>query len=324
MKRFLFLICIPVLIWSSTLDANAKQPLKLGVIHLLGVHPDHILLRESFVKALTVKGYDVDITIFDGNSAKYPDTYCQRVTDEAKKMDGAGYDLIYCTAGYHCMSNLNLKTPIVDGVFIAPILLKYAEAKNGQRYCKGNATGNIFGYSFKDVADFARSILPKAKTIAYIRHSTSPISRPVSEIQAEAEKVGLQVLDCPFSTVDDAIAAMEKAASGSEVGFATNDMAALGVEKKLMEIAMDKKYPVIVGVVPIVNLGAIGAIQWDWGRAGEMCADKADKILKGTAANSIPITNSDTVRIGINLKVAEMLKIEIPYEWIEAANLVVE
>ena len=84
--------------------------------------------------------------------------------------------------------------------------------------------------------------------------------------------------------------------------------------------ALNKKFPMIVGVVPSLELGALAAIQSNWARAGEMCADKADRILKGTPANNIPITFPDKVNIGLNLKVAEKLGVTIPFEWNEAAG----
>ena len=87
---------------------------------------------------------------------------------------------------------------------------------------------------------------------------------------------------------------------------------------------MTKNYPLIVGVVPMIELGALAGIQYNLGRAGRMCAGKADQILKGVPANTIPLEFPDQFEIGLNLKVAEKLGIEIPYEWIEFATKIIE
>ncbi len=104
-------------------------------------------------------------------------------------------------------------------------------------------------------------------------------------------------------------------------------MALLGVMEKIIAQGLEKKYPMLVAVTPMVKLGALAAMQYSWARAGEMCAEKADMIFRGTPAKSIPITAPDKVELSINLAVAEKLGIQIPFEWIEMANesgLVVE
>ncbi len=302
---------------------DAGQKIKVGVIHLMADHPDHIQLRDNFVKAMKTRGYDVESTVFDAKSAQYPDTYVKRSEDEAKRMEAAGADLIFLTGVYRGDKNLDVKIPIIDSVFIAPILLGYAEEKNGQKYCiPKNVTGSIFGYSFKDVVKFIKDVLPQGKKVAYLYSPGCPISRPISEIEEAAKKVGLQVVACPFNKDKaEGLKALEKAVKETDIAFATNSMAVFGFEKDLLAQAISKKFPVIVGVVPLVNLGAVAAIQSDWARAGEMCAEKADRILRqGVTPNTIPITFPDRVNIGINMKTAQQLGIEIPFEWLEVAG----
>ena len=321
-RKVFVLVCAMVMLLG--LQTAEAEKLKLGVIHLLASHPDHIQLRESFTKALKQQGYDVEEVIFDANSAEFPDTYAKRAADEAKRMEAAGIQMIHCTATFHAIKDADIKIPVIDSVFIAPVILGYAEKRDdGKTYCKAsNGTGSIFGYAFEDVAKFVKDSLPKAKTIAYAYAPESPISRPPAEIEAAARKAGLKVVLCPFNAEPGSgVKAMEKTAKEADVAFGTNDMAVFGIEKEMLDFAASKKLPVIVGVVPLVNVGALAAIQSDWARAGEMCAEKAIKILKeGATPNSMPITFPDRVNIGINLQAAQKLGIEIPFEWIEAAG----
>ncbi len=304
-------------------DEGSKK-IKLGVIHLLAAHPDHKLLREKFVESLKSKGYDLDVTIFDSNSAKYPNEYTTRAAKEAERMEKDGIDLIYTTAVYHGIVNANIKIPVIDSVFIAPFLQKLAEKKGEKGFAKGQATGTIFGYSFKDIVQFARDLKPKAKKLAYIYSSVSPISRPPAEIKEAAKKLGFTVVECPFKTKAEALEATKKAQKSAPIAFGTNDIAVLGAEKEVIKLANSLKYPILFGVVPLVDIGALGAIQYDWARAGQMCAEKADEILKGKKANTIPMEFVDLVEIGINLKTLKKLGLKEPQAWIEAAAKVVE
>ncbi len=323
MKRLTVCICILLLFLTAVSGATAGQKIKLGVISLIENHPDHVLLRNSFLNGFKEKGYEPEITMFNANSAQHPETYIQRGVDAAKKMEADGADLIFCMGMYHGIAN-SVKIPIIDGVFLSPVILNLAHVKNGKIYAKGNATGNIFSYSFKDITQLARDIKPDAKKIAYLGNPKSPATRPVAEIEQAAAKVNLMVVDCPFTTAAEVIPALEKAAAEADLAFATNDIAIVGMEGKLLAAASGKNFPVIVGIVPLIGAGAVAAIQWDWSAAGLKCADKADKILKGTQANTLPIENAGKVDIGINTKVLQALSLEIPYSWLEAANKIIE
>lgn len=326
MKKYVCIISLIVLMVIGVSSVYAEQQLKLGIIQPIVDHPDHIVLRESFLDELKGKGYDVEVTLFNADVVTYPETYTVRVAEEAKRMEAAGIQMIYCTGVYHGVIQANVKIPVIDSVMTAPLLLHLAEVKeDGNMYCiESNATGTMFGYSFKDIAAFARDALPDAQKMAYLYNPKSPYSRPLAEIKEAASKVGFEVVDCPFTNKDEVLTAIEKAAKNSKIAFATNDLAASGTEKEAIAVAMTKSYPLIVGVLPIVELGALAGIQYDWERAARMCAEKADQILKGTIPNTIPVESPDQFEIGLNLKVAEKLKIEIPYEWIEFATKVIE
>ncbi len=94
--------------------------------------------------------------------------------------------------------------------------------------------------------------------------------------------------------------------------------------EKAVEIALQKKFPLVCSIVPLVDAGALAAIQSDWLRAGERCAQKAVKIVNGTEANTIPIEFPDRVSIAVNVATAQKLGLKLPYEWIELATNVVE
>ena len=115
-----------------------------------------------------------------------------------------------------------------------------------------------------------------------------------------------------------------KAVAETDIIFMSNCPAVLGVEKKVLDGGMAKNKPVIVAITPLVQAGAFAGIQSDWKRAGEMCAEKADKIIRGTPANRIPIEFPDIYKIVINVKVAEQLGISVPYKILELASEVIE
>lgn len=325
MRKHLVIFSVMVGILFGIATASVAQTLKVGVIHLLE-RPDFTVLRESFLDELKKKGYTVEVTTFNADSATYPDTYPQRAAEEAQRMEAAGIQLIYCIATYHGVAQANLKIPVVDGMMFSPDLLKLATVKDdGKMYCTGNATGVLFGYSFKDIVAFARETLPNAKKMAYLYNPRSPVSRPIAEIEKEAKAAGFEIMGGEFTTVDEAVGAIKNAIGNTEIAFITNDFGTLGAEKRVLEVVAANNYPVMVGIMRLVpENGVIAGIQYNWERAGRISAGKADQILKGTPANTIPLEFSDQFEIQLNLKTAARLGIEIPYAWIELATNVIE
>lgn len=324
MRRYVFAISLMCCLL-ITIPGVQAQPIKIGVIYLLE-RPDFTLLRESFVDELKGKGYTVEVLTFNADSATYPDTYPQRAAEEAQRMEAEGVQLIYCLATYHGVAQANLKIPVVDGMMFSPDLLKLATVKDdGKMYCTGNATGVLFGYSFKDIVAFAREALPEAKQMAYLYNPHSPVSRPLAEIVKEANPAGLEIVGGEFTTKDEALSAIKEAVTKTQIAFITNDFGALGAETPVLEFADANNYPLIVGIMRLVGeKGVIAGIQYNWERAGRISAGKADQIFKGTPANTIPLEFSDQFEIQLNLKNAAKMGIEIPYIWIESATNVIE
>ncbi|MCP4661082.1 MAG: hypothetical protein GY856_37240 [bacterium] len=318
------LVCL-LMALGGALNAQVGEKVRIGVIHLLAEHPDHIALREGFLKGMRDKGYDLEVTVFDANSEKYPETFPERAASEAQRMEEAGIRLIYGTGIYQAIKDASIKIPVIDSALIAPILLDYAVIRDGEKHCKANATGSLFGYAFMEIVGFARNTFPEAKKIAYLYNPNSPISRPASEIEAEAARVGMEVVRCPFTTAEEGPAAVEKAIASADVAFATNDIGVLGVEEEILGIAEERGFPVVVAIVTAVRFGALAAIQNDWFEAGKMCANQAEMILNGTPANTIPITVPEeiAIAIGINLRVAAKIGVEFSKELIKNAEYIV-
>lgn len=157
--------------------------------------------------------------------------------------------------------------------------------------------------------------MPDASKMAYLYNPKSPISRPLAEIEVEAKKMGFEIVDCEFTTQDELMTAIQKAVENTNIAFATNDLTAYASEKSVLEFADANNYPIIVGIMRLMGeVSVVAGIQYDWDRAGRICAGKAEQILKGTPANTIPLEFSDQFEIQLNLKVADKLNVAIPYE----------
>lgn len=324
-KKMIILTAVTLIMFVMIPWAHAAQKVKIGIIHIL-VNKDHEVLREYLLKGLKDNNYDVEYTVFDADAINYPDTYMQRGAEAAKKMVADGAQLIYATSMYLAVKDVVGNIPVIDpSHFVIPATAANYQERDGKIYCKGNATGTLLTYPFKEVVDFIMATVPNVQKIAYLYNPKSPVSRPVEDIQTLAQQEGLNVVPCPFTNKQEAIQALQKANAETGAAFATNDIYVVGAHEDAVQLGVNEKYPILFGIVPLVKAGALASFQLNWARAGEMCAQKADMIFKGTKPNTLPIEKSDMVEIGLNLKTAEKLGItEIPYELMEMATLRVE
>ena len=86
-KHFLSIFVVAlVFCCGASSDLYASQKIKIGIIQLLN-HPDHQVMRESYLKAMKDQGYDVEVMeVFNADSPQYPKAYAQRGADKAKEM----------------------------------------------------------------------------------------------------------------------------------------------------------------------------------------------------------------------------------------------
>jgi len=142
-------------------------------------------------------------------------------------------------------------------------------------YCTGNATGVLFGYSFKDIVAFARDALPNATKMAYLYNPHSPVSRPPAEIEAEAQKTGFTIVSEPFTNKDEALSAMKKAVETSEVAFIPMIWGPWALKNQCWSSQMPTNYPLIVGIMRLVGEnGVVAGIQYNWNALAGYAAGK--------------------------------------------------
>ncbi len=306
-------------------NAMAGGQLKLGVINILE-NDDLLTLRDTFVSEMKKKGYDLKVNYFNADSIHHPDTFVARGIEAAKKMKAEGVDMFLALGMYARILEGIGNTVTIDPSHVPSAMTKaFYKEENGKYYCHKNATGTMLTYPFDAIVDFIKTVIPQAKKVGYVYNPQSPQSRPVSEIESLAKKAGLSVVPCAFTDYKTGMEAVQKAINETDVAFGTNDIYIAGIHESGVKLSVENKFPLLVGIVPLVNVGAVAGLQLDWARAAQICAQQADLILKtGKKANTIPIEVSDKHQIGLNLKVATSMGLEVPYIWIENATTVVE
>ena len=324
-KVLYFLLTFILAITCFSTDLIAGGNIKVGIIQLLE-NDDFVAMREGFLHALKSNGFNVQTEYYNADIIKYPDTFVQRGRDTAKKMVAEGVDIMFIPGMHLHLGDSTGSVPLFDATLYITDATMEAYVKKGDNvYSKSNATGVYLTYSFKDIVKFIKEAIPKAKTIAYLHNPKSPVDRPKEELNGEAKNNGLNVVSYVFGDKNEALMALEKAKSNTDVAFATNDIFVVSAHEPAIQFGINNRYPVLFAIVPLVNSGALFGIQYSMKRAGEITGNKAVEVLsKNINANSIPCEKSDKYDIGLNIQTAESLGIQIPYTWIELSTNVVK
>ena len=244
----------------------------------------------------------------------------------------------------------------VDLIFVFPTEASM-EAKAA---AQGSNTPVLFDLAFTDVAgiDLIKSVREPGGNITGIRfpsveiankrlqilHEMAPNAKRVwvpylkgypnvpgqlDAIRAQAQGLGVEVIDFAAASPPDLQAELDKRAASSDIGLDAILMIAepLAITPPFYAIigkfaydhqvpiggalmSIEKEYASIFGILPDAKL------------TGEQAALLADKILKGTSAGTIPVVTADSY-FRIDYKAAQALGVSVPESLLKQADEII-
>lgn len=171
-----------------------------------------------------------------------------------------------------------------------------------------------------------REILTGVSRIAVLFQPSDPIPAHWRELKRLQPVLGLSVQRVPVGRVEEPDAAFETVVRGRAQAllvFPTNRLIAEPV--RIADLA--RRHRVATVFEFSHHVGADGLLSYggsigEW--IGETLPMYVDKVLKGTKPGELPILQSTRFILGVNLKTARMLGIDIPRAILGRADLVIE
>jgi putative ABC transport system substrate-binding protein len=215
--------------------------------------------------------------------------------------------------------------PIVFSTGSDPVKLGLAESVNRPG---GNATGvYVFVTELGPKRlQLLREIVPHATTIAFIVNVNSGSGTfQAQAMQAAAQAMGQQILVLTAATereIDDAFATLVERKAGAIV-YSANPFFQV-MRDKLVALAARHSIPAIYEWPEFVTQG--GLISYSSGRAeaGRQMGRYAGQILKGSKPADLPLIQSSSFELVINLKTAKALGLTVPSAVLATATDVIE
>ena len=214
--------------------------------------------------------------------------------------------------------------PIVFGVATDPVGL-------GLVTSLARPGGNVTGMSSTSAplapkrVQLLREILPGVKRIGFLADANNPLAKLDQQALAPiAASLGLTIIAAEAANPREFDAAVGSLVATRVDAILVTSVLATNVRARLIELANQKRIPVVASVARIADAGALfsyGASTPDYLRRSALVVDK---ILKGAKPADLPVEQPIVFELVVNLKAAKALGIAIPRSILLRADRVIE
>lgn len=291
--------------------ANAdEKTYKVGILQYVE-HPSLNEATKGFKAALKESGLKVE---YDEQNAQGDPA---NNTTAANNLVGAGNDLIFANATPSAQA-VQTATADIPVLFTSVTDAVGAELIQSMEKPGANVTGTVDTHpeAIPNTVKFIANEL-KAKKLGMVYNAGEQNSRAqVDIVKKEAKKYGIEVVEASANTSADVKQATESLVSKVDAYYIITDNTVVSALDSVLDVATDKKIPVMVGELDSVKRGGFGAYGFSYYDIGYEAGQMAVQILKeGKKPADIPAAYPANLKFEVNKETADKLGITINKEW---------
>jgi putative tryptophan/tyrosine transport system substrate-binding protein len=168
-----------------------------------------------------------------------------------------------------------------------------------------------------------QELQPSLKRIGVLYNANESNSLSlVRVLQEECRKRGIEVVS---KTVEKKEGVAEAAASlvgQCDAVYIPTDNTVVSAVETVASICGKNHLPLYAADVESVPRGAIVSLAIDYYGMGRQTARMAERILQGESPSTMPVESLEDYRIHVNLKAAELMKVELPVSLLQSADVI--
>ena len=307
-------------LWAQGLAANMRR---VGVLAPSTRANEEVTLKPFFDEMRRLGWIEGQTIAYDRD---YADDRHQDLARLAAELVARKPELIYAPPQVAAMavSRATRTIPIVFAAGSDPVGagLVSSLARPG-----GNATGiiGVVDSLAPKRVELLREILPGAKRIGLLGDPTVPYwTLDRNALAPVATALGLMIVVGEASNPVEFDAAVAKLIAQSVDVIVANSAIATNRRRRLIELANQRRVPVVGAGAPMVEAGALFAYGASLPDQLRRSAHVVDKVLKGAKPADLPVEQPTKFELVINLKVAKALGIVIPPSVLSRADEVIQ
>lgn len=297
-------------------DSKSEKTYKVGVTQIVE-HPSLDKAYEGFQKAIKDAGlkvdYDVQIAQGDKNNNQ----------SIANNFVGDEVDLIFANSTDSALGALNATNdiPIIFTSVTDPVGAGLVKAMDKPG---SNITGTTDTHpeAIPNTVKFMSEQF-EGKNLGMIYNSGEQNSLAQVELVKEAMKgTDLKLIDATVSTSAEVKQAAESLIGRADMIYIITDNTVVSALESVIQVSEENQIPLFVGELDSVERGGFAAYGFDYYDIGYEAGVMAAQILKGEKkASELPVQYPQKLKLQINKKAAEKMKIEIKDEWKTLAEI---
>lgn len=303
-------------------NTPAAGPVRIGLVQLT----DHGLLnitRDSFVEEMAALGYEqggnavIDLRNAHGDMATVNSILDRFIRDRVDAV------LTISTGCTQAAINKVKDRPVVFATVANPFII--GAGKSDEDHLP-NVTG-VYGMTPADrLLELVTALLPgpiRAGCLWDPSQQNAVFNVEVLK-KTMAERGDVTFVGVTVSGSSEVYEAANALAGRDIDAFVlTTDNIVFSAFESIVKAASAKNIPIFVSDVERLKDGALGACGYDYRQSGIQAARLVDRILKGESPADIPFERYSRVTVGLNLPVAEKLRIAIPPDVLAGASVII-
>ena len=179
--------------------------------------------------------------------------------------------------------------------------------------------GNVTGVADLDVAlapkrlEIFRELVPALRRVLFVYDDSDPFASSLLERQRDAaRRLGLTLVEKPVRTQDEAQAVFAGVKKGEVDGILSPRFLSLNIPGFMVETGRQLGLPTMLHASYHVEQGGLASYAANLYQLGRQAARLVDRIVKGAKPADLPVEQTATFELVINLRTAQEIGLSVP------------
>ncbi|MGI5950692.1 MAG: ABC transporter substrate-binding protein [Brooklawnia sp.] len=283
-------------------------------INVFDSHPSLDAARDGFMQAIEDAGLDVT---YDEQNAQGDQSTAAAISSKFATSD---IDLVLAIATPSAQATAQAVTeiPVLFTAVTDPVS---AELVDSNEAPGANVTGTSDINPVADQIALIKQIVPDAENFGIVYSSGEINSAVQVEMAREAAQAeGLEVVEKTISARAEVLQGVQALGDVDAIYVPTDNFVVAGLDS-VLQVAEEKKIPVIVAETDSVNKGGLITLGISYFDLGVQTGEMAVQILtEGADPATLAVGTQPGTRLVINTSAAERMGITVPQELLDAAD----
>ena len=170
-----------------------------------------------------------------------------------------------------------------------------------------------------------KKILPGLKRIGVLYNSGETNSKSsVKLLKKVGMDMGFEVVDATVSKTSEVYQAAKSLVGKVDAVFTPTDNTVVESFESAVKVCVENHLPLFASDVDSVKRGAVAAMGFDYHKHGRQTGAMARRILGGATPGTTAVETQKELKLHINKKYADLMKVDIPGEMMKSAEKVYE